>query len=84
MALLETGRLCIKRYGRDAGCKAVVSKIMDGSFVGVMTAKRLKERRCNIAHLEFLNESVDIKDMAEVKKALGVVEKEAHKPKAKK
>ncbi len=84
MALLQEGRLCIKRYGRDAGCKAVVSKVMEGNFVMIMTSKRMKQRRCNCSHLEFLNEIVDLKNNSEVKKALGVVDKEEHKAKAKK
>ena len=76
--------MCIKRYGRDAGCKAVVSKVMEGNFVMIMTSKRMKQRRCNCSHLEFLNEIVDLKNNSEVKKALGVVDKEEHKAKAKK
>lgn len=73
--LLEPGRLCIKKFGRDAGSRAVVTKVLDNGFVNVMTAVRPKERRCNTNHLEFLNETVDLKDNEQVKKVLGIKEK---------
>ena len=79
MPLLETGRLCIKKLGRDAGSKAVVTEVVDERFVKIITAKRQKERRCNVSHLEFLNEKVDPKDRAQVNKMLGIKEKETPK-----
>jgi large subunit ribosomal protein L14e len=78
MPLLETGRLCIKKLGRDAGSKALVTSVIDDRFVNIITAKRQKERRCNVAHLEFLNEKVDPKDKAQVNKMLGIKEKTIH------
>ncbi len=78
MTLLETGRLCIKKLGRDAGSKALVTAVVDDRFVKIITAKRQKERKCNVSHLEFLNEKVDPKDTAQVNKALGITEKKAH------
>ena len=41
--LLEPGRVCIKKNGRDAGSKAVVTKVIDNKFVSIITAKRVKE-----------------------------------------
>jgi ribosomal protein L14E/L6E/L27E len=76
--LLETGRVCIKKYGRDAGSRAVVTKVIDSSFVNVITSVRQKERRCNVAHLEFLNEKIDVNDKALVNKTLGIKPKEVH------
>ncbi|MDE1868603.1 MAG: 50S ribosomal protein L14e [Candidatus Micrarchaeota archaeon] len=73
--LLEPGRLCIKKFGRDAGSRAVVTKVLENGFVNVMTAVRPKDRRCNTSHLEFLNETVDLKDQEQVKKVLGIKEK---------
>ena len=81
--LLETGRVCIKKYGRDAGSRAVVTKVLDSGFVSIVTGVRQKERRCNVRHLEFLNEKVDVNDKALVNKTLGVKPKEEHAPKAK-
>jgi ribosomal protein L14E/L6E/L27E len=71
--LLESGRVCIKKYGRDAGSKAVVAEVIDNRFVKIVTAKRPKERRCNTSHLEFLQEKVDFKNKDAVNKALGIV-----------
>ena len=70
--LVETGRVCIKKYGRDAGSRAVITKIEDENFVRIITAKRKKERRCNTKHLEFLNEKVNLGSQDEVNRALGV------------
>jgi len=84
MTLLETGRLCIKKLGRDAGSKALVTAVVDDRFVKIITAKRQKERKCNVSHLEFLNEKVDPKDTAQVHKMLGITEKKATHVAAKK
>ena len=70
--LLEPGRVCIKKYGRDAGSRAVVVKVLDNGFVSIMTGVRPKERRCNERHLEFLNEKINIGDAALLNKTLGV------------
>lgn len=75
MPLLEEGRVCIKKSGRDAGSKAVVTRIIDERFVSIVTAQRPKERKCNVSHLEFLNEKVDPKDTAQLNKLLGIKEK---------
>lgn len=83
MVLLETGRVCIKKYGRDAGSRAVVTKVHENGFVSIITAVRQRERRCNPRHLEFLNEKVDINDKAQLNKTLGVKPKEEHAPKKK-
>lgn len=70
MALIEIGRICVKKYGRDAGSKAVVTRLIDKNFVGIVTAERKKERRCNIRHLEFLSQKIDIKDKSALENAL--------------
>lgn len=76
--LLEPGRLCVKKFGRDAGDRAVITKVEKDGMVMIMTTSRPKERKCNSSHLEFLNEVIDIKDMEHVKKTLGVQEKKVH------
>ncbi len=84
MTLLEEGRVCIKKAGRDAGSKVVVTKVIDDRFVSIIAPHRPKERKCNVSHLEFLNEKVDPKDKAQVNKIIGVSEKPApHAKKAK-
>jgi large subunit ribosomal protein L14e len=72
MALVETGRVCVKMFGRDAGKRAIVTKVIDANFVNVITSVRLKERRCNVRHLEFLSEKVDAANKEQVAKALEI------------
>ena len=82
--LVEVGRVCIKKYGRDAGKRAVIMKVRDDGFVDIVTSIRPKERRCNPRHLEFLNEKVDVKDKSLLNNALEIEEKapvEHSKPK---
>ncbi|MGC8538407.1 MAG: 50S ribosomal protein L14e [Candidatus Micrarchaeia archaeon] len=79
MALIEIGRVCVKKYGRDAGSRGIITKAIDKNFVNIITADRLKERRCNIKHLELLNSKVDLKDKEAVAKALELQPKEAEK-----
>ncbi len=75
MALIEEGRVCIKKSGRDAGDKAVITKIFDKNFVEVMTHTRPKARKINVKHLEFLNEKVDAANAAEINTTLEIAEK---------
>jgi len=56
---ITIGRLCIKIAGRDAGKKAVVVDILDKNFV--MIDGEVRRKRCNILHLEPLNEVIDLK-----------------------
>ncbi len=72
MPLMESGRVCIKKYGRDAASKAVILSVIDDNFVSIVTSERGRPRRCNIRHLEFINEKVDAKDKAAVAKTLEV------------
>jgi ribosomal protein L14E/L6E/L27E len=77
--LLEEGRICIKRYGRDAGSKAIVTKVLDHNFVMIVSSLRnKKERRCNTAHLEFLSEKIDPNNKDAINKALGIEERKEH------
>lgn len=72
--LLEVGRVCIKKYGRDAGSRAVITAV-DKNTVRIISADRPKERKCNPAHLEFLNEVIDVKNRELVNKTIGIKEK---------
>lgn len=77
MALIEVGRVCIKKFGRDAGSKAVITKLVDSGHVHIVTSIRPHDRKCNVNHLEFLNERVDPKMEDQLYRAL-----EIEKPKA--
>ena len=69
--MIEIGRVYIKIAGRDAGQKCVVVDILDDTYVLIDGSTR--RRKCNIAHLEPLNETVKISkgaDSAAVESAL--------------
>ncbi len=70
--LIEEGRVCIKKFGRDAGSRAVITSVLKDGYVNIVTEKRQKERKCNTKHLEFLNEIVDSKNKDQVNKVLGI------------
>ncbi|HVA83114.1 MAG TPA: hypothetical protein VNF06_03050 [Candidatus Aquilonibacter sp.] len=85
MALMEVGRVCIKKFGRDAGSKAVITKLVDKGNVHIVTSIRPHDRKCNVTHLEFLNEKVDPKNEEQLYRALEIERPKAEKaPKAKK
>jgi large subunit ribosomal protein L14e len=65
--MFEIGRLCLKTAGREAGNYCVIIKKMDEGFVMVTGPKsltRVKRRKCNINHLEPIEEMVNIKSDA--------------------
>jgi large subunit ribosomal protein L14e len=72
MALIEEGRVCIKKLGRDAGSKAVITKILDDNFVNIRSSVRPHERKCNVKHLEFISEKVSLSDQDQLAKALEI------------
>jgi large subunit ribosomal protein L14e len=68
---IEVGRVCIKTAGREAGQKCVIVEIIDEKFVEVVGCS-LKNRRCNIKHLEPTTQSLELKsdDAEEIAKQL--------------
>ncbi len=84
MGLYETGRVCVKTMGREAGSLCVIVDIKDDSYVVVTGPKNLsgvRRRNCNTRHLEpletILQLSPDADDKA-VEKAIedaGLIEK---------
>ena len=75
MPLLEEGRVAVKKLGRDAGDKVVVTKVLSKNFVMIKSHSRPKERKCNVKHLEFLSQKVNSGNASEVESFLGVVPK---------
>jgi len=57
--MIEIGRLCMKIAGRDAGKKCVIVEILDDKFVTIDGETR--RRKCNVLHLEPLDEKIDVK-----------------------
>jgi len=69
--MIEIGRIYVKTAGRDAGLKCVIIDILDDKFV--LIDGETRRRKCNILHLEPLNQVVKIKKNAnheEVSKVL--------------
>jgi len=63
MPAVEIGRICMKQKGRETGKRCVIIDVMDKSFVLVTGPKKItgvKRRRVNIAHLQLLQEKIDI------------------------
>ena len=56
--MLETGRICVKTAGREAGEKCVIVEIKD-NFATI--DGNVRRKRCNLSHLEPLNQTADIK-----------------------
>jgi len=60
MPAIEVGRICMKISGREAGEKCVIVEIIDDKFVEVV-GSNVKNRRCNVKHLEPLDQVIEIK-----------------------
>ena len=60
--MIEVGRLCVKLAGRDAGLKCIVVEILDKNFV--MIDGQTRRRKCNILHLEPMDQVIKIKAKA--------------------
>ena len=57
--MMEVGRLCLKKAGRDAGGKCVIIDMVDNKTA--LIDGQTRRRNCNLAHLEPLSETLDIK-----------------------
>jgi large subunit ribosomal protein L14e len=60
MPAIEVGRICVKTAGREAGEKCVIIEVIDDKFVEVIGTS-VKNRKCNIKHLEPLEQTIEIK-----------------------
>jgi len=63
MGLYETGRVCVKTMGREAGSLCVIVAMKDDSYVVVTGPKHLsgvRRRSCNTRHLEPLETILSI------------------------
>ncbi len=71
MPAIEVGRVCVKISGREAGEKCVIVEIIDDKFVEVV-GTNIKNRRCNIKHLEPVDQTIEIKsdNVEDIKKEL--------------
>jgi len=60
--MIEVGRVCIKLAGRDAKLYCVITEVLDKTYV--MIDGQTRRRKCNMAHLEPLSKTLNIKAKA--------------------
>lgn len=68
---VDIGRVCVKIAGREAGRYCVIVEALDKNFV--LIDGQVRRKKCNINHLEPLEQTVEIKkgaSHADVVKAL--------------
>ena len=76
MPAVEVGRICLKKFGRDAGRRCVIVDVIDKNFVlvtGPQEVTGVRRRRVNVSHLELTEGKIEISDEAsdeEVRNAL--------------
>ncbi|MBN2251459.1 MAG: 50S ribosomal protein L14e [Candidatus Altiarchaeota archaeon] len=73
--LMDTGRICRKVRGKDAGKYCVIVEKTDKNFV-VTDGKGMKRKKTNILHLEPLPRVLGIKKGADTKEIVKLLEKE--------
>lgn len=71
--MLEVGRLCIKTAGRDATAYCVVVEKIDEKYV--LVDGNTRRKKVNMAHLEPLNKTLDVKKGADTKAVLEAFDK---------
>lgn len=71
--MMEVGRLCVKLSGRDAGMKCVVVDVLDKNLV--LIDGQTRRRKCNISHLEPLQETIKIEKNTTHEKIVGEFKK---------
>ena len=59
---MNTGQVCMKISGRDAGQLCVITQVLDTTYV--LIDGNTRRRKCNIRHLEPLTTTVEISDNA--------------------
>ena len=71
--MIEIGRLAVKIAGRDAGKKCAIIDILEPGFV--LIDGETRRRKCNIKHLEFLEDKIDIEKGADRKTVIQAFKK---------
>lgn len=56
--MFNVGQVCLKIAGRDAGKKCAVVEVIDDKYV--LIEGETRRRKCNISHLEPLNNKINI------------------------
>src|SRR4030042_5072347 len=71
--MIETGRVCVKIAGRDAGKHCIIIDVIDDNYV--MVDGLTRRRKCNVKHLEPLETLVKINKGAEHKTVISELER---------
>ncbi len=71
--MFEVGHLCVKIAGRDAGKKCLIVDIVDENHV--LIDGETRRRKCNVNHLEVLDQIIKIKKGASHDEVLKEMEK---------
>jgi len=79
---METGRLCVKTAGRDAGQYCAVVEVLDKNYVTI--DGNVRRKKCNVRHLEPLDKVLNIKAKASTKEVQDAMKKEGIEVKEKK
>lgn len=77
MTAIEVGRVCVKRFGREAGKRCVIVDVMDKSFVLITGPKKVtgvRRRRANINHIEPIQVKIDVNRGASDEEITSVLE----------
>ena len=72
--MIETGRICVKIAGRDAGNYCAIVEVLDKNYVVI--GGNVRRRKCNLVHLEPLDKAIKIKDKATTEEVLEAMKKE--------
>lgn len=76
--MIEVGRIVVKLAGRDAGKKAVIVDILDEKFV--LIDGETRRRKCNVLHLEPIEQVIEINKGASHEEVSKAFEKLGLKP----
>ena len=78
MPAIETGRVCVKTAGKDAGKYCVITKVLDKNFAEITGPKAVSgvaRQKTNAKHLEATTGKVEIKDGAKDEDVSEAIEK---------
>jgi len=70
--MFQVGRLCVKTAGRDAMQYCVIVEELDNTYV--LVDGNVRRKKVNKAHIEPLNQTLDIKKGADTKTVLEAFE----------
>ena len=77
MPAIETGRVCVKTAGKDAGKYCVITKVIDNSFVEITGPKALSgvmRQKSNNKHIDATGDKLEISKGASDEDVLKAVE----------